>query len=307
VIQYLRHELFHGVVAKLVDDNNAWVRQTAEKALARRTEMTRTDALKAQHGDLLRDWLTELEGLHGDPARRAALRIGLKYTGLLVREAYHEIVKVVSPLDASLTNLHEVVHRPNVDRDACDEHILRAQSRLKLLMAVLDSLRDITNEVTPEFRGENLRSIVDEAVGLVWDARRDEAKRIQLDIDIHRGLTLDAHRHRLVQALNNVLQNAVDALDGTPEPRINIDARLDDAEATVVMTIADNGCGMSDEATGDAFRLFTTKKPNGTGFGLPLAQKVIQSEHRGSIRLTSKKGSGTTVTIALPLEQGEAE
>lgn len=307
-VQFLRHELFHAVVAKLVDDDNAWVRKTAQKALARRTRLTHTDALKEQHGDLLRDWLTELEGLHGDAASRAALRIGEKYTELLVREAYHEIVKVVAPLDASLTKLQDAVHRPKIDGDACDEHIRRAQSRIKLLMAVLDSLRDMTSGVTPVFRGENLRSIVDEAAGLVWDARPDETKRIRLEIGIHRGLTIDAHRHRLVQAFNNVLQNAVDAFDGTThDPHIRVEARLDDAEASVLITIADNGCGMSEEAAGDAFRLFTTKKPNGTGFGLPLARKVIQSEHHGSIRLASTKGSGTTVTIALPLEQGEAE
>jgi signal transduction histidine kinase len=73
----------------------------------------------------------------------------------------------------------------------------------------------------------------------------------------------------------------------------------------VVVSFTGGGCGMSEEALGDAFTLYGSTKPYGTGFGLPLAKKIVETEHKGSIRLASAKGEGTTVTVVLPIEQDE--
>jgi signal transduction histidine kinase len=66
------------------------------------------------------------------------------------------------------------------------------------------------------------------------------------------------------------------------------------------MTIRDSGCGMSEENLRDALTLFSTSKANGTGFGLPLAVKIVESEHGGRLSLESAKGRGTSVHIMLP-------
>ena len=50
---------------------------------------------------------------------------------------------------------------------------------------------------------------------------------------------------------------------------------------------------MSAEAQRDALTLFPTSKPNGTGFGLPLAVKIVESEHGGRLSIESVKGRGT--------------
>jgi len=57
---------------------------------------------------------------------------------------------------------------------------------------------------------------------------------------------------------------------------------------------------MSAEAQRDALTLFATSKPNGTGFGLPLAAKIAESEHGGRLSIDSVKGRGTTVRIIIP-------
>jgi signal transduction histidine kinase len=64
--------------------------------------------------------------------------------------------------------------------------------------------------------------------------------------------------------------------------------------------VKDSGCGMSAEAQGDALTLFATSKPNGTGFGLPLAVKIIESEHGGRLTIDTVKGRGTTVRMIVP-------
>ncbi len=64
--------------------------------------------------------------------------------------------------------------------------------------------------------------------------------------------------------------------------------------------ISDNGCGIPEEVLGKIFYPFFTTKERGSGIGLAIAQKIIDS-HRGSIDVESEVGRGTTFTIKLPL------
>jgi signal transduction histidine kinase len=306
-VQYLRHETFHAAIAKLLKDDNSYVMDAAQRSLARRSELTRADILKEQHGDLLLRWLSDLEARHGPRARQDALRVAEKYSELLVREARHEIVKVIAPLDVSLLNLENNLERARVDREACLKHVGRARARLRLLTAIVDSLRDLTTEVTPEFRGEDLRGMVDEAVALVMDRMQLKGTRIAVEVTVDAEVRVDAHRHRLLQAFSNIIQNAFEAYDGIAAPgKIRIDARPE-GERHVVVAFIDGGCGMNEEALRDAFQLYSSKKPDGTGFGLPLAKKIVETEHGGSVKLISAKGEGTTVTVVLPIEQEDGQ
>jgi nitrogen fixation/metabolism regulation signal transduction histidine kinase len=56
---------------------------------------------------------------------------------------------------------------------------------------------------------------------------------------------------------------------------------------------------MSAEALADSVALFATSKPKGTGFGLPLAVKIVESEHGGRVELQSVQGRGTMVCITI--------
>ena len=308
-VLYLRHASFDAAIARLLKDDNSWVKDAARQTLARRSEITKADVLKDQHADLMLRWLADLEAQHGPKAREAAMRVAEKYTELVVREAHHEIVKVIAPLDLSLTNLETTLTRVRVDREGAVKHVQRAKDRVKLLTTIVKSLRDLHTDVTPEFRGENLRSMVDEAVGLVKDRmpERSQSTVVEVEVEIDAEFVIDAHRHRLLQAFSNILQNAVEAYDGLNRPAaLTVTARMEDG-ARVVVEFTDGGCGMSSEAQQDAFQLFATGKANGTGFGLPLAKKIIEVEHRGSITLASKKDEGTEVTVVLPREQEQKD
>ena len=74
----------------------------------------------------------------------------------------------------------------------------------------------------------------------------------------------------------------------------------------VVIAVKDYGCGMSEEALADATVLFTTSKESGTGFGLPLVVKIIESEHDGRLELESRKGHGTTARVFVPVRRPRA-
>ncbi len=108
----------------------------------------------------------------------------------------------------------------------------------------------------------------------------------------------------LQQALLNIFNNAVDALQGRKQPEIRIRAEL--RGQLVWLSIADNGCGISPEQQQHLFQPFNTNKPNGNGLGLVISRKLLAMMD-SDIEIDSRTGQGTRVTISLPvaLEQRE--
>ncbi len=68
----------------------------------------------------------------------------------------------------------------------------------------------------------------------------------------------------------------------------------------VVITVADNGIGMSDAVLSNLFvRFFSTKGGQGTGLGLPLVEKIVE-EHGGTLEVESKLGQGSAFHLHFP-------
>jgi two-component system sensor histidine kinase HydH len=101
------------------------------------------------------------------------------------------------------------------------------------------------------------------------------------------------------QVFQNIFRNAVDAMEEGGQLRIS--AR-DNGGATsaVVIEIADNGCGMDEEALSHLFNPFFTQKRYGTGLGMTQVKKIIDL-HKGNIDVESRKGEGTKIVITLPM------
>lgn len=107
--------------------------------------------------------------------------------------------------------------------------------------------------------------------------------------------------YQLKQVLVNMMKNAFEAIRSSNrlQGRIHLSTEIHGNDA--VMTIADNGCGMSQESVSALFTPFFTTKPAGTGLGLIICKNII-SEYGGSIQINSSPGEGTTFQIGLPLQ-----
>lgn len=107
----------------------------------------------------------------------------------------------------------------------------------------------------------------------------------------------------MMSALVNILDNAVDAcLEDKDNDSHKISLTVEKARDTLVIKIADNGCGMDVETKEKIFDLFfSSKQVKGTGFGLFIAKNII-AQHQGTVEVDSIKRRGTTFTISLPQE-----
>lgn len=110
----------------------------------------------------------------------------------------------------------------------------------------------------------------------------------------------------LNQVFRNLLSNAIDALEGQPSPReIIVSTSVNNENnSSILMRIADNGCGISPEVQQKIFDPFFTTKPigKGTGLGLSISYQIVVEKHGGQISCVSEPGKGTEFTIEIPVE-----
>ncbi len=100
---------------------------------------------------------------------------------------------------------------------------------------------------------------------------------------------------QLKQAYLNIMTNSQQAmhLGGT------LDVILESSSVGAEITIADNGCGIKEDALTEIFNPFFTTKETGTGLGLTISKKILE-EHGAKIVITSESGQGTTFKISFP-------
>ena len=109
------------------------------------------------------------------------------------------------------------------------------------------------------------------------------------------SLLLDSDQ--LKQAFFNLLKNAYQALPGSGG-EVHLNSRSTEYE--VIVSIQDNGSGISPEIMGSLFEPFRSSRQSGTGLGLLIVRRIVR-EHGGEIKVESEEGKGTTVQLYFPL------
>jgi PAS domain S-box-containing protein len=124
------------------------------------------------------------------------------------------------------------------------------------------------------------------------------SETLKMSIRADAPLSIRADAVLLRQALSNLIINAGEAMPGGGNIAIELRRIQNNAE----ISIRDSGCGIPESIRQKIFLPFYTTKPQGTGFGLALVQKIVVS-HGGSIGVESKEGEGTVFTLILPCNQ----
>jgi len=296
---------FTRVVALLADDANHYVATAAARAAkrraARRKERARTDEDLAAMAGLLR----EIEGAPRYKVRRLAERLVQRGRDLFTRRLHHELAKAHSGLEIALEGLNEELGKARLDRARLRELAGVARARQRHLWSIAERARATTATMTPTFRREILAPIVEEARGQLVERIGERAAKLAMRIDVPADLALDADRGALLQALGNVLQNAVEAYAaGAERIEIEVGARTLQAASLVELTVGDRGAGMSPAVAREIFVPFGSRKPGGTGVGMIIVRKMIEEVHGGTLTLESAPGEGTRVMMVMPREQG---
>jgi len=295
----VQHPAFESTVARLAIDDNSRVKQAADQAAGRRRDWRNTSLLGRQHEDRINSRLDDIEARFGPRSRDAVRRASEEIANIYARELYHEVVKLLTPLVMSADRLGARVSDESVPRAELLHDVAKVRERVGRIGTTLGAMRSYTAVPAIKYAHEPLKDVVDEAASLVRDSDRSKGVHVGIDVRVPPSLTVEADRGRLVQAFTNLLHNASEAYSGL-EGRGPVVVTAVEEGTRVTLVFQDEGCGMSEEAQKDALLLFSTSKRHGTGFGLPLAIKILEAEHLGQLVLTSEMGVGTRVEIRLP-------
>ncbi len=133
--------------------------------------------------------------------------------------------------------------------------------------------------------------------------------KLRADIDFQVKLDgsafIEGDQDKLKQALLNIIINACQAMDSSEKPVLIVESQ--DFDQKILLKVKDSGCGMDERTLKRIFEPFLTTKPKGTGLGLAVTHKILES-HQAKIFVDSAVGVGTEFILEFPkFEESSAE
>ncbi len=124
-------------------------------------------------------------------------------------------------------------------------------------------------------------------------------KNVQINNKVEKGLLLNGNSILISWALENIIKNAIDAID---HDLGKIEIESTKVKNTIFITISDNGRGIPQKDRKNVFRPGFSSKAKGWGMGLSLVKRIIEDIHSGKIEFKeSSKTEGTIIQISIPL------
>ncbi|HVQ30355.1 MAG TPA: ATP-binding protein, partial [Vicinamibacteria bacterium] len=144
-----------------------------------------------------------------------------------------------------------------------------------------------------------VEDVLRDVAALVDHKARDQRIRLEItaDADVPR---IVADPELLKTCFLNLMINGVDAMPVGGILRLEVRRAAGEQAERVVITVRDDGHGMSAEDIQSAFEPYFSTKETGFGLGLALTRKIV-SDHGGTVTLESEPGQGTIARITLPL------
>jgi nitrogen fixation/metabolism regulation signal transduction histidine kinase len=207
----------------------------------------------------------------------------------VARRLAHEIKNPLTPIQLSAERLQ---HKLQDKLHGTDEALLVRSvativNQVQSMKQLVNEFRDYARLPAAQLYPLDLNALVAEVLALYGQAQEQG----HLVAQWGEGLpTIMGDASQLRQVTHNLVQNALDAVDGRPDGRVRVatSAARDERGAlrAVRLTVIDNGPGFDDNVLKRAFEPYVTTKSKGTGLGLAVVKKIAD-EHRATVRIAN--------------------
>lgn len=165
-----------------------------------------------------------------------------------------------------------------------------------VITAVKGQAVNMSNEIDSNFTIEELIKRVDI---LMKHELKNSLITLNTSIEIDKNTIINGNINNLVQVINNIVSNSIQAYEGKADQII--DLNVYEKNNNIVISVKDYGIGIEKDVQEKLFKeMVTTKGKNGTGLGLFMSYSTIRGNFNGNITFESEVGHGTTFYITLP-------
>jgi signal transduction histidine kinase len=284
---------------------------------------------RADNGKTIGFTLSMVPGADGSPAGAALffkdlthvehkeeqerLKDRLAALGQMAANLAHEIRNPLASIEVSSTLLKRRLPGGAAERELLDKIIAEVRRLNRTITSSLEFVKPLSLTLAPA----RLEGVIDDALTVAQGRRGRPGLRIQRSASVdERAFVMD--RGQLRQVFENLFLNAMEAMGdegtlsidvstvrapaapSTPYRPSGASAPSMGFESYAVVRVSDTGPGIPGEHLDKLFYPFFTTKKQGSGVGLSMAKKIVDS-HRGIIDVASKLGEGTTFTVRLPM------
>lgn len=239
----------------------------------------------------LRD-LEETEGQLIQSGKMASL-------GQLSASVIHEIGNPLNHANQALFLLRRRLKQQPED-EMINEAVIDIQDSIDRMKDIVRDLREFSHKRSELLISFPVLESIVVAVRMLGKEISDTGTEVVIKVDSK--VRIEGVKNQVSQVFINLVHNAVQAMDkaGTPSPRRIVISAIE-SDATVILSIRDNGPGIPDDVRKQVFEpFFTTKEVGeGTGLGLSICFRIIEA-HRGTIQVLSNGQSYTEFRMSLP-------
>lgn len=217
----------------------------------------------------------------------------------------------ISGATEGLTDLIKEYEESIVDKDVTVEDHLAIASDMKDWISKIKSYLEYMSDIITAVKGQAVALsedtvdsfTVDELTKRVDILMKHELKKalitLNVKLEVDKSLVLHGNINGLVQVVNNMISNAIQAYNGKPNQ--DIDLIITQEKNNVIVSIKDYAGGLPEEVQEKLFKeMITTKGKDGTGIGLFMSYSNIRAHFNGDITYSTEKGKGTIFNIILP-------
>jgi two-component system, NtrC family, nitrogen regulation sensor histidine kinase NtrY len=212
----------------------------------------------------------------------------------IARRVAHEIKNPLAPIRAAVETLRRLRARNDPAFDEYfDEATRTVLGEVSRIASIVQEFTRFARLPAPNPEPMDLEQTVRDVVGL------HAAGGQRIDLEARPVPSVVADRDQVVQILTNLVQNAMDAVNGRSDARIVVEL-APEPSGRVSLTVRDNGPGVAPEMRDRLFEPYATTKAHGTGLGLAIVERIVV-EHGGEISYADAPGGGAEFRVVLPL------
>ena len=210
----------------------------------------------------------------------------------IARKIAHEVKNPLTPIKLSAERIEKKYLNNNTSKDDISSLTQTISRQVDDIGKLIDEFSSFARMPEPEIKLDNISKCLEESYLLYFNSH----KNIKFNFSMtNNNIFFQFDKFQLTQCFNNLIKNAVEAVEKIPNPSISINLKT--INENILIEIIDNGVGINKEKITKIFEPYFTTKNKGTGLGLSIVKKIVE-DHNGKIRIEkNKEMAGTTSSI----------